>query len=110
MSPDEPQPYISYRAEADQFRIRFTGGPLDGAEVVTDVFPDSELFVHRVGGRDYLYKYSRTGRLEFTARLHGFEGPRRPAELDDRGWLWPTLIGTLGAVLLIGVVIWSMSN
>ena len=108
MSHDEPQPYISYRAEADQFRIRFTGGQLDGAEIVTDVFPDNELFVHRVSGRDYQYRYCRTGRLDFTASLHGFEGPQRPVEPKGRDWFWPTLIVTLGAVLLLGAMILGM--
>jgi hypothetical protein len=49
--------FVAYRLGGDECRIRFLGGPLDGAEIRTDVYPDAETFVHRVGSRDYIYAY-----------------------------------------------------
>ena len=69
MQDREHQRYVAYRASSDEFEIRFFEGPLDGAQIRTDVFPDSETFVHRVRDRVYVYYYHRVSSLQFHAVL-----------------------------------------
>ena len=57
MSEQEKQKFVAYGQEADQVIIRFYGGPLDGAEAVTDERPAPGEFVHRVGTREYVYAF-----------------------------------------------------
>lgn len=84
-SQDDGQRYVSYRDDADHFSVRFFSGPLDGAEIITDVFPDNRMFVHHVNGRDYLYSYERVGINRFDATLHSFASPQRPLD-DSDAW------------------------
>ena len=69
MPEHERQRYVAYRASSDEFEIRFFGGPLDGARICTDIFPDCETFVHRVRDRSYSYHYRRVSELRFHATL-----------------------------------------
>jgi hypothetical protein len=70
-------PFVSYRSQADFFEVKYFGGPLDGSKIITDVFPDSESFVHRVSDRSYVYRYRRTGPTHFRADMSGFDEPKR---------------------------------
>ena len=67
MPQHEGQRYIAYRASSDEFEICFFGGPLDGARIRTDIFPDCEMFVHRVRSRSYSYRYKQVSRFRFHA-------------------------------------------
>jgi hypothetical protein len=69
MPEHKPQRYVAYRASSDEFEIRFFGGPLDGARIQTDIFPDCETFLHRVRGRSYSYRYEQVSSLRFHATL-----------------------------------------
>ena len=69
MTEHEGQRYVAYRATADEFEIYFFGGPLDGARIRTDIYPDCEMFVHRVRSRSYPYRYARVSRFRFDATL-----------------------------------------
>lgn len=67
MSTHKGQQFLAYRACSDEFEIKFFGGPLDGAHIVTDVFPDAEAFTHHVRGRHYIYRYKRMSKSLFHA-------------------------------------------
>ncbi len=69
MSDHDRQDYIAYRSLSDQFEVRFFGGPLDGAKIVTDIFPDHDAFAHRVLGRVYVYRYVRVSGERFHAHF-----------------------------------------
>lgn len=69
MSDHEPQRYVAYRAASDEYEVVFYGGPLDGAKIATDIYPDSQIFVHRVSDRSYYYRYAQVSDLEFHATL-----------------------------------------
>ena len=104
-SKDRPQ-FVSYRADADSFRIRFVSGPLDGAEAVTDEFPDNDLFIHHVRGRSYVYRYVRIGMDQFEARLEGFEAPQRNEESSDGRYRF--VLFALGCVAVVWLVMAMM--
>lgn len=85
MEPDQPQSYLSYRSQADAFSVEFAGGPLDGAKILTDVFPHTDFFVHRLRERSYTYRYRQMGPTSFVAELHSFGEPTRE-EPSRTGW------------------------
>ncbi|MCP4193013.1 MAG: hypothetical protein P8N76_09530 [Pirellulaceae bacterium] len=74
MSRKNRQLFVAYGCPSDEFDIVFYGGPLDGARVRTDVFPDSKTFTHRVGQRNYTYRYTQISSSRFHAHLNSFEG------------------------------------
>jgi|GEM_PF-3081317 len=82
MTQSKRQRFVAYRSISDEFEIRFYGGPLDGARIKTDVFPDSEEFVHVFQQRQYYYRYTQVDAGHFKAQLSGFEPTRnrRPAK------------------------------
>ena len=82
MTQSKRQEFVAYRSISDEFEIRFYGGPLDGARIKTDVFPDSEEFVHVFQQRQYYYRYTQVDAGHFKAQLSGFEPTRnrRPAK------------------------------
>ena len=82
------QKFVAYRNISDEFEIRFYGGPLDGARVKTDVFPDSEEFVHVFQQRQYYYRYTQVDAGHFEAHLAGFEPARKRLRAKTR---WRTL-------------------
>lgn len=89
MKSDENQreqlPYVAYRSESDAYFVEFSGGPLDGARIVTDVRPDTDCFAHRHRGRCYTYRYQQIGPTRFVAQLASFGEPVRPEE-STRGF------------------------
>ena len=105
MSDLEPQRFISYRSISDQFEIRFFGGPLDGARIVTDILPDNETFVHRIHDRNYVYRYRYVSKGCFHARLDAFETPERPRE-PRVGSMWGRLAIAALVVLLL-CILWG---
>ena len=115
------QSFVAYRQDADHFEIVFFGGPLDGSRVLTDVFPKSETFAHRLHQRSYLYTYQQVETKVFHAHHSGFgteagamsdgnlQSPSflgrwlnqfryRVTEkdirelLEQRGWIGPTIV------------------
>lgn len=74
------QPFTPYRQHADRFDILFVGGPLDGAKIQTDVFPDCETFTHRVRKKTYCYRYRRISQEAFEAKFLGFGNPIPPSD------------------------------
>lgn len=100
------QKFVSYRSEADQFRVRFVGGPLDGATIRTDVFPDCELFPHRVADREYLYRYRQISPNTFEARLERYGIPERPVE-DPGVPRWQYLLATVVILVGLALVCWQ---
>ena len=69
MPEHERQRYVAYRASSDEYEVEFFGGPLDGALMSTDIFPDDQTFVHRVRDQSYFYRYRRVSELQFHATL-----------------------------------------
>ena len=63
--------FVAYRQTADEVRVRFVGGPLDGASFLTDEWPNTKVFIHRVGSRDYRYFYRQVTTHEFIAAYCG---------------------------------------
>ena len=88
MSQSKRQRFVAYRSISDEFEIRFYGGPLDGARIKTDVFPDSEEFVHVFQHRQYYYRYTQVDAGHFKAQLSGFEPTRNRLPEKTR---WRTL-------------------
>ncbi len=108
MSQEKQQRYVPYRSEADEYRIHFLGGPLDGSEIRTDIQPCNDLFVHNVSGRSYRYRYSQTGPLSFYAHLDGFEPPQRVPESPARwlpAWLMWAAVIALAFWLLLRILL-----
>ncbi len=77
MSRRNRQQFLAYRSLSDQFEIEFYAGPLDGAKIFTDVLPDSDTFLHRVGSRTYSYRYRQVSPLKFNAHHDAFARPER---------------------------------
>lgn len=111
MPAPEPQPYVAYRAASDEYEVRFFGGPLDGARIRTDVFPDCSTFVHRVHNRVYTYRYHRVGNLRFDASLVTKEpdAPERPAPTPLAKWAIAAVTVAL-ATLGSAVALWQISR
>ena len=52
--------------------IRFQGGPLDGSQIFTDEYPNTEYLIHRHFGREHLYRYQATKDGGFRAEYDGY--------------------------------------
>ncbi len=85
------------------FRIHFMGGPLDGDEILTDVLPQADYFIHRFGKLEYVYLYSWLAGDQFLAIFDGYwqptAVPTRRSRTSSRLWL---LIA--GALLGLGCI------
>lgn len=109
MSEYERQHHIAYRASADEFEVDFFGGPLDGAQISIDVFPDCEIFVHRVHNRNYSYRYKKISSFRFQANWDPEATNFRPPASRNR-FARSAVVATLMTLLALAaaIAIWSL--
>lgn len=95
MSENGRPSFVAYRSCSDEYQVYFFGGPLDGSQILTDIFPDSDSLIHRVGSRLYVYRYRQVDKTVFHAHLVGFELPAKPT--DQPSGFFARLIHSLAA-------------
>ena len=111
MPEPERQHYVAYRASADEFEVRFYGGPLDGARIRTDVFPDCSTFSHRVRDRSYTYRYQRVSNLRFDATLVTNEMIEESAATPESRIMRVVMIATVTLVIVTtAVTLWQLAR